>query len=181
MREKDMFVLACSLFDGSIGIDRMIQRPSLNRRWSQNTILKTYPKLIHDFRDRGTCKLYGIDTHQALKIVIEVDQAKLDPPVADARDCYLATTESKRLQACFEHRAANGVEYQVSALPVRDSFHGKGKLLGLGVYKEVNVGALVGNVTPDNFCLLPVRDLCRAPADRAKGTSNQNGLTRLDI
>jgi hypothetical protein len=36
---------------------------------------------LHDVRDRGACKLQGIDADQALKIMIEVDQAKFDPPV----------------------------------------------------------------------------------------------------
>ena len=115
--------------------------------------LKTCSKFIHDFRDRGTCKFHGIDANQALKIVIEVDQAKFDPPIANARDCYLATTWPKRLQACFEHWAAHGVEYQICAFPVRQGFHLDGKLPSFCVYKSVSVRRLVGNVGADDFCL----------------------------
>ena len=46
--------------------------------------LKTCSKFIHDLRDRGSCKFYSIDADQVLKMVIEVDQAKIDPPITDA-------------------------------------------------------------------------------------------------
>src|ERR1700733_2640602 len=99
--------------------------------------LKACSKLIHNLRDRGARKFHGIDANQALKIVIEIDEAKLDPPVTNARDCHLATTEPKRVQARFEHRATNRVEHQVSALSIRQSFDLDRKLLSLGIYKSV--------------------------------------------
>jgi|ERR1700733_2047761 hypothetical protein len=54
MWDEHLLVQACSFFNGGIGIDRLIQRPTVNRCCSQIAFLKTCPKFVHDVRDHRT-------------------------------------------------------------------------------------------------------------------------------
>src|SRR5882757_1986722 len=99
-REKDVLVQACSLFDCGTGIDRLIQRPFLNRRGSQIAALEACSKFIHNLRDRGACKLQGID-HLARWGTPIVDASSIERCVgfsespSDLRTIYCACVPSR--------------------------------------------------------------------------------------
>jgi hypothetical protein len=128
---------------------------------------KAGAQIVHYLRDFRARELQGVDADQALEAMVEVDQVEFDPPAPDARDRHLATADTQRPQAWFEHRPSDGVEHKVDPSATGQSAHLAGQIGLLCVDEDIGVRGSADDISADDSGFLPVRDLGGRPTHRS--------------